>query len=101
MESKSIKQLTAVGAERMLNSGMFQFSIAMKNRPENFTFFVDSTRSKVLVLVLNLTEQIDDFDEAYMFSYKEDGDVFKEFIKIYYRELRDRRNLKKGTSKKR
>ena len=87
MDSKSIKQLTVVAAERVLNSGMFQFSIMKKNWPENFAFFVDSTRSKVLVLVLNLTDQIDFFDEAYMFPYKEVGDVFKEFIKIYYREL--------------
>lgn len=87
MESKSIKKLTVVGAERVLNSGMFQFSIMMKNWPDNFAFFVDSTRSKVLALVLNLTDQIDEFDEAYIFSYKEVGDVFKEFIKIYYREF--------------
>ena len=88
MDSKSIKQLTVVAAERVLNSGMFQFSIMKKNWPENFfAFFVDSTRSKVLVLVLNLTDQIDLFDEAYMFPYKEVGDVFKEFIKIYYREF--------------
>ena len=87
MDSKSIKQLTVVAAERVLNSGMFQFSKLMKDWPENFAFFVDSTRSKVLVLVLNLTEQIDDFDEAYMFPYKETEDVFKEFKKIYYREF--------------